>query len=95
MDKQQSIETMARAKTFLDKYADFLGQLKDRWADEQEYEDWKDYEKLIRHTITDYPIKKVVKVGLVYTDVSGLDVKVTVNSSNISYKVLKPKIKKT
>lgn len=71
---------------FMSKFMDFLGNLKDRWDDEKEYEDWKDYEKVIREKLSDYNIVKVLKVGVTY-ELNGFDFTYKANKSGVAVTV--------
>lgn len=44
-----------------DKHLDFFVNLYSRWQDEREYEDFADYEKVMKEKITELPIKSATK----------------------------------
>lgn len=79
-------ESAARdlAKRFLDKHGEYLGYLRDRWSDEKEYEDWSDYEKMMRERFADFVILRVLKVGVVLSDgISQIAIKATARSFTV------------
>lgn len=72
------------AKRFIDKHGQYLGYLRDRWQDEKQYEDWSEYEKMMRQKFSDFVILRVVKVGVVLSDgVSQVTIKATAKSFSV------------
>lgn len=81
---RQESAAYALGKRFVDQHGEYLGYLRDRWSDEKEYEQWSDYEKIMREKFTGFLILRVVKVGVVLSDgVNEVTIKATANSINM------------
>jgi len=82
-DKTQMIKAeMSRGLNIVnDKHLDFFVNLYSRWQDEQEYEDFADYEKVIKEKITELPIKVATKrpFGIKY-DYEGFEIHIRIAS---------------
>ena len=81
--KEQQIRAeMARGKAIVyDKYVDFFVNLYSRWQDEKEYEDFADYEKVLKEKITELPIKSATKrpFGIKY-DYEGFEIHIKISN---------------
>ena len=72
----------------LNAHGETLGYLKARWQDEREYEDWAEYEKVIRQKLTGYNVVKVIKVGAVIRT-KHFDLQIKVNMESATWKIVK------
>ncbi len=85
-------EVIEEANRIFEELWDTSGQkleyLKGRWDDEKEYEDWKDYDKEIRHLLETYNIVKVLKVGVVIRT-ENFDLQIKITARKIGWKIVK------
>jgi len=84
----KKIEMENRANTLFDEFwaehGEYFIYLKGRWDDEKEYEDWREYVKVIMERMEGYEIKMVLKVGIVIRK-EGIEMTVRVNKRDVSY----------